>query len=211
MKKYGNILVILGIAFALVLMTWVGTNLLFSQADEKPAGWKHGEKEGWKSETPPGWENWDEAKRQSWKHGLARAKEAIKKHEQKRLEAALRALEKSARKGLPLDKAEKMVKTGLDHGLGAGDFEPLGKFVKAKHQQGLKGEELAEAIHQEVKHRQAERAKARQEMKEKKGVGNPEKGKGKVKEKSEEEEKDEKEGKGKGKGKGKSKGSKDDE
>ncbi len=187
------------------------------QSDEKPPGWQHGRKEGWEGENPPGWENWDVAKRQTWKHGLERAKDAVKKHEQKRLEAALRALEKAARKGLPLTQAEKMAKAGLERGLGPFDFEPLGKFVVEKHQQGLKGEELAETIHQQIKHRQAEREEARKRMKEKKGLGKPEKGEGKGKRKFEEvDEGEEREDKGKGsktdhkkgKGKGRNRGKK---
>lgn len=169
------------------------------QSDERPPGWQHGRKEGWEGENPPGWENWDAAKRQTWKHGLERTKDAVKKHEQKRLEAALRALEKAARKGLPLAQAEKMARDGLDRGLGPFDFEPLGKFVVEKHRQGLKGEELAKAIHQEIKYRQAEREKARERMKEKKDLGKPEKGKGKGKQKFEGVDEGEGE-KGKGKG-----------
>lgn len=198
MRNCGRIAVALGVALILALVTWLGSNLLFSQSVEKPSGWKHGDKEGWKSETPPGWENWDEAKRQVWKHGLERAKEAIKKHEHKRLEAALRALEKAARKGVPHAEAQRAVRAGLDEGLGPFDFEPLGKFVAEKHRQGLKGENLAEAIHQETKRRKAERDEAREKMKAEKGKG---KGKGKGKEKPAEE--DEGEGKGKGKGHGK--------
>jgi hypothetical protein len=169
------------------------------QSDKKPPVGQHGGKEGWEGENPPGWENWDVAKRQTWKHGLEQAKDAVKKHEQKRLEAALRALEKAARKGLPLAQAGKMAKAGLDRGLGPFDFEPLGKFVVEKHRQGLKGVELAEAIHQEIKYRQAEREKARERMKEEKGLGKPEKGKGKGKQKFEEvDEREKRKDKGKG-------------
>ncbi len=187
------------------------------QSDKKPPVGQHGGKEGWEGENPPGWENWDVAKRQTWKHGLERAKDAVKKHEQKRLEASLRALEKAARKGLPLAQAEKVAKAGLDRGLGPFDFEPLGKFVVEKHRQGLKGEELAEAIHQEIKYRQAERAEARKRMKEEKGLGKPEEGKGKGKQKFKEVDEGEKrEEKGKGskaehkkeKGKGRDRGKK---
>lgn len=187
------------------------------QSDKKPPVGQHGGKEGWEGENPPGWENWDVAKRQTWKHGLERAKDAVKKHEQKRLEAALRALEKAARKGLPLAQAEKVTKAGLDRGLGPFDFEPLGKFVVEKHRQGLKGEELAEAIHQEIKHRQAEREEARKRMKEEKGLGRPEKGKGKGKQKFEEvDEREKRKDKGEGskadhkkeKGKGRDRGKK---
>ena len=184
------------------------------QSDEKPPGWQRARKEGREGENPPGWERWDAVKRQVWKRGLERAKDAVKKHEQKRLEAALRALEKSARKGLPLARAEKMAKAGLDRGLGPFDFEPLGRFVVEKHRQGLKGEELAEAIHQEIKHRRAEREKTRERMKEEKGLGGPEKGKGKGKQKFEEVDEgearkgkgpkgDRKEEKGVGRGRGK--------
>lgn len=192
----------------MALVIWAGDGLLFSQSDEELGSDKHGQKEGWENEHPPGWGKWDEAKKQSWKQGLKRAKDAVKKHEEKKLKAAQRALEKAARKGLPVEQAEKMVKSGLDQGLGADDFGPLGKFVTEKHQQGLKGEDLAEAIHQEVKHRQAERVKARERMKAEKGIGKEKakKGQGEDKDKAKEEEEDKEEGKGKGNGKGKDKG-----
>jgi len=209
MRKYGNILLVIGITVGLVLVSWLG----FSQPAERPSGWDKGDKEGWKSETPPGWENWDEAKRKDWQECLSRATEAIEQHEKARLKAALVVLEKAARKGVSLELAQNTVKEGLDQGLGPSDFEPLGKFVLTKHQEGLKGEELAEAIHQEVKDRQAEREKDRARMKQNKGIDQPEKGKGKGKDRPEgvDEEKgkgkdkpeQDDEGKGKGKGKGK--------
>ena len=172
-----------------------GEGMKVGQSDKKPPEGN----EGWEEENPPDWKNWDVAKRQTWKHGLEQAKDAVKKHEQKRLEASLRALEKAAREGLPLAHAEEMAKAGLECGLGPFDFEPLGKFVVEKHRQGLKGEELAETIHQEIKHRQAEREEARKRMKEEKGLGKPEEGKGKGNQKFKEVDEGEDE-KGKGKG-----------
>lgn len=137
------------------------------QLEGRPPGWSEGNKEGWESELPPGWKNWDDAKRQQWKHGLDRAKNAVRKHAEARLNAALRALEMGARKGVPLQDAEKMAKTGLEHGLGPFDFNPLGKFVVERVKAGVKGEELSKAIHEQLKRRQQERERLRAKMKEK--------------------------------------------
>ena len=137
------------------------------QLTEHPQGWKQGKKQGWKTELPPGWENWDNAKRQRWGHGLNRAKSAVRKHAEARLNAALRTLEMAARKGVPLHHAEETAKAGLDHGLGPFDFEPLGKFVVERVKAGVKGQDLARAIHQETNRRWEERKRLRQKMKEK--------------------------------------------
>ncbi len=144
-----------------------GKGKKIGQLDTHPPGWKKGKKVGWTTEFPPGWKNWDAGKRQRWEHGLGRAKNAVRKHTEARLDAALRALEIAARKGTPLDHAEKMAKAGLEHGLGPFDFEPLGKFVIERVKDGVKGEELSMAIHEEVSRRRQERQKLREEMKEK--------------------------------------------
>ena len=133
----------------------------------QPAGWQKGKKEGWRTEFPPGWKNWDDAKRQRWELGLGRAKKAVRKHAEDRLNAALRALEVAARKGTPLDHAERMAKAGLERGLGPFDFEPLGKFVVERVKEGVKGEELSRTIHEEISRRRQERQRLREEMKEK--------------------------------------------
>ena len=137
------------------------------QLEGRPPGWSEGKKEGWESEVPPGWKNWDDAKRQQWKHGLDRAKNAVRKHAEARLNASLRALEMAARKGVPLQDAEKMAKTGLERGVGPFDFDPLGKFVVERVRAGVKGEELSKAIHEELNRRQQERERLREELKEK--------------------------------------------
>ncbi len=173
----------------------------------RPAGWQKGKKEGCKTEFPPGWKNWDDAKRQRWQHGLDRAKKAVRKHAEARLNAALNALEMAARKGTPLDHAEKMAKAGLERGLGPFDFEPLGKFVVERVKEGVKGEELSMAIHEEANRRRQERQRLRGEMKEKRELGKRPKGKSLDKRDGEQEKSGGKYGhphpkRGKGKGRG---------
>jgi len=170
MKK---VLVILYIV--LVLLWSCGTAYAESQGKGRkagqpvspPPGWKQGKKQGWKTEFPPGWESWSNAKRQQWKHDLERAKNAVRKHAEARLNAALGALEMAARKGVPLQQAEETAKAGLDNGLGPFDFEPLGKFVVERVKAGVKGEALARAIHEQINRRRQERERLRQQMKEK--------------------------------------------
>jgi len=143
------------------------------QPEDPPPGWEKGKKEGWENQFPPGWSNWDKPKRQEWQRGLARAKAAIRKREEARLAAALRALEMAARKGAPISTSEEMVKAGLEHGLGPFDFEPLGKFVVEKVRQGLRGEKLSKAVHEEVRRRQEQHHRRREQAKEKKSHGKP--------------------------------------
>ncbi|NVL91240.1 MAG: hypothetical protein HWN69_09685, partial [Desulfobacterales bacterium] len=170
--------------------TGQGKGKKVEQLQSRPSGWKKGEKEDWKSEFPPGWENWDDAKRQQWKHGLERARVTVRRRTEARLNAALHALEMAARKGAPLHQAERMAKAGLDRGLGPFDFEPLGKLVVEKVKEGVKGEELARVIHEEIDQRRQQRQRLRElmkerikqrrqdwKLKEKKDPGKPPKGK----------------------------------
>ena len=143
-----------------------GKGRKMGQLTEHPPGWKKGKKEGWETELPPGWKKWDGAKRRQWEHGLNRAKSTVRKHAEARLNAALRTLEMAARKGVPLHHAEETAKAGLDRGLGPFDFEPLGKFVVERVKAGVKGQDLAKAIHQETNRRWEERKRLRQKMKE---------------------------------------------
>ena len=166
--------VLLSLLIVLVLFWSCGTTGAQGQGKGKkakqivsrPPGWNQGKKQGWKTEFPPGWENWDNAKKQQWQHGLNRAKNAVRKHTEARLNASLRALEMAARKGTPLNHAEEMAKAGLERGLGPFDFEPLGKFVVERVRAGLKGEDLATTIHQEINRRQQQRRRLHEEMKE---------------------------------------------
>lgn len=153
-----------------------GKGKKLGHVDGRPAGWRKGKKEGWRTEFPPGWKNWNGAKRQQWEHGLGRAKKAVRKHAEDRLNAALRALEITARKGTPLDHAEKMAKAGLERGLGPFDFEPLGKFVAERVREGVKGEELSKIIHEEVNRRRQERERTREKLKKKRESGKKLKG-----------------------------------
>jgi len=153
--------------FLIVLVLLWNCGAVFAKGTGKDSQGKQAKKEHWKTELPPGWKNWDDAKRQQWEHGLNRAKNAVRKHTETRLNAALRALEMSARKGVPVHHAEEMAKAGLEQGVGPFDFEPLGKFVVERVKAGVKGEELARAIHEETNRRRQERERLREEMKEK--------------------------------------------
>jgi hypothetical protein len=113
------------------------------------------------------------------------------------------------KRGAPIEAAEAMANAGLEQGLDAKDFEPLGRFVAEQHANGLKGKALAEAIHAEVLRRQEARKEAHQAKKEGKGEGKVKpagkgknKGKGKGKPEGKGKGKGKPEGKGKGKGKG---------
>jgi len=152
--------------FLIVLVLLWNCGAVFAKGTGKDSQGKQAKKEHWKTELPPGWKNWDDAKRQQWEHGLNRAKNAVRKHTETRLNAALRALEMSARKGVPVHHAEEMAKAGLEQGVGPFDFEPLGKFVVERVKAGVKGEELARAIHEETNRRRQERERLREEMKE---------------------------------------------
>ncbi len=157
--------VLLSILITVVLL-W-NCSTVFTKDRDKGSQSKQANKENWKTFLPPGWKNWDNAKKQKWEHGLNRAKNAVRKHTETRLNAALRTLEMVARKGVPLHHAEQTAKAGLEHGLGPFDFEPFGKFVVERVKAGVKGEELARAIHEETNRRRQERERLREEMKEK--------------------------------------------
>ena len=162
-----SILIVLVLFWSCGMAFAKGKGKKAGQLVNHPPGWKQGKKQGWKTEFPPGWESWDNAKRKQWEHGLNRAKNAIRKRAEARLNAALRALEMAARKGVPLHHAEETAKAGLKQGLGPFDFEPLGKFVVERVKAGVKGEALAKAVHQEINRRRQERERLRLQMKEK--------------------------------------------
>jgi len=155
--------VLLSILIALVLLWNCGT--VFAEGIGKGKQGKQANKENWKTELPPGWKKWDNTKRQQWEQGLNRARDAVRKRTEARLNAALRTLEMTARKGVPLDHAEQTANAGLDNGLGPFDFEPFGKFVTERVKAGVKGEYLAKEIHEEVSRRQQEHQRLRQQMK----------------------------------------------
>lgn len=137
------------------------------QLTGQPPGWKRGKKQGWETELPPGWKTWDDAKRKQWEHGLDRARKAVRKHTEARLNASLRALEMAARKGVPLYDVENMAKAGLDNGLDPVDFDTLGKFVVGKVKAGVKGGELSNVIHQNLNRRRQQREMLREKMNQK--------------------------------------------
>jgi hypothetical protein len=165
----------------LALLLLAGLGPVRASAEEEP-GSPNVKKEAWREELPPAWEGWGKAERKEWKKGLARARDSVRKHARARETAALRAVEVAARKGTPVAEAEKMAKVGLDEGLAPADFEPLGQTVSAWTKQGLKGQELADAIHQEVQRRREERRRLHEEKKaQKKAEQRQKKQKGKQK------------------------------
>ena len=219
-RKVGWIACGMVLALALWALSQAGTTLAEEgaalESDVTPTGRTRGEKEPWQSETPPGWAGWKQERREEWRRGLARSRDAVRRHARRREDAAVRALEMAARRGVPLADAEQMARTGIDEGLAPEDFEPLGRTVSAWAKEGLHGEELAAAVHQEIRRRQEERRRPREQKKEEeekdrgKGAGKADKGKpddddkdddkGKATQKAGE---DDGESPGKGRGKGK--------
>ena len=138
---------------------------------------------------------------------LEQAKARVREKFQERLNAALKAMEQGHKRGAPIEAAEEMADAGLQQGLDAEDFGPLGRFVAEQHGKGLKGQGLSKAIHAEVRRRQRARERARQAKRGGKGQGKEKaKGQGQGKGKGRGKDKDEDEEGGKGKGKSKGKG-----
>jgi len=191
-----------------------GAVQLVDQPDDLPAGRDEGEKEAWESEFPPGWEQLSEGQRKEWTRGLKQAKSDVEKHGQARIKAATRALEMAARKGVPTSDAATMAKGGLDEGLAPEDFGPLGKSVTGKVRQGMRGRELAAAIHAEIRLRHQHRRELREQAMRKKGILKPTKaqyihrkeGAGEAPKAGEEQEEQGQTRSGGGKGQGNSKG-----
>ena len=127
---------------------------------------------------------------------------------------ATRALEMAARKGVATRDAAAMARAGLDSGLAPEDFEPLGKSVVARVRQGMRGRELAAAIHQEVRARQQHRWEVREREMRKQGILEPTKaqsihrkhGAGEGQGANEEQEEQGQSRSGRGKGRGSSQG-----
>lgn len=135
---------------------------------------------------------------------LEQAKARVRAKFQERLNAAMKAMEQGHKRGAPIEAAEVMANAGLQQGLDAKDFEPLGRFVAEQHAKGLKGQGLGKAIHAEVRRRQMVREQARQAKR--KGQGEA-KGKNQGAQKGKAAAgKQQGQGKGKGKGEGKDKG-----
>ena len=106
--------VLLSILIALVLLWNCGTVFTKDTDKNSRSQSRQANKENWKTELPPGWKSWDNTRKQQWKHGLNRAKNAVRKRTETRLNAALRTLEMSARKGVPLQYAEQTANAGLE-------------------------------------------------------------------------------------------------
>ncbi len=112
---------------------------------------------------PAAWDRWSEERRRQWTERMDRAREAVRKREQTRLNAAVMAMERAAAEGVPIDQAERMAVTGLDEGLPPEEFDNLGRFVRNRVQQGLRGEALADAIHEQIRQRQQQRWQERED------------------------------------------------
>ena len=96
---------------------------------------------------------------------LDAAKERIKKHgaEEKRTEAAIKALETMINYGVEIKTAQTAVIKGLDSGLAPDDFPPLGEYAGELHDAGLTGKDLTDAINAEIKRRQEAGKTAKEE------------------------------------------------
>lgn len=132
-----------------------------------------------KDPLPEGFDGWDGATQRAWTKGVDAATKELKKEAAKRLNAAARALRESAAAGVDAQEAKKAVLEGMDAGFNAEEFKNLGQWVKAQRRSGLKGKELAGAIHGELAKRKAAKhahkaAKAKGKPKRKhKGRGKP--------------------------------------
>lgn len=127
---------------------------------------------------PAAWDRWNEEQRQRWTRRMERAREAVRRQEQARLNAAINAMEQTAAEGVPLEDAEQMAKTGLDEGLQPDEFENLGQFVKNRVQGGLRGQELADAIHQRIRVRKQQRWEERERQRQEREMRRQERSEG---------------------------------
>ena len=150
-------------------------------------GWKGGAMPpGLAKSGPPGWAKWSDEKKTEWQHKLREAKEKVRRKAKKAKgfskaspERALLSLEMAARAGVPIKHAGDLVEKAMEKGIrgrgietatramayGVGkeiDFDRLGKFVRKKLDQGLRGDDLAMAIHKEIERRHEERLKAKE-------------------------------------------------
>jgi len=148
---------------------------------------------------PAAWDRWGETKRQQWTRRMERAREAVRKHEQARLNAAVSAMEQTAAEGVPVEEAEQMAKTGLDEGLQPEEFGNLGKFVKSRVQQGLRGQQLADAIHQQIKLRHQQRWEERERKRQQRELRKKERSESRTTDRGADGEEDE-QGQGRGRG-----------
>ncbi|MCK4350768.1 MAG: hypothetical protein KAX13_07910 [Candidatus Krumholzibacteria bacterium] len=153
-----------------------------------PPGWSMGTKKGWEGTgAPPGkMKKGDEAKLEKAKERIrnrVREHEGKGEMERKQLEeSATRSIEGAARKGVPVEHAEKTVEKGIDRGMkgeeiekmtramayGADkgtDYEELGKFMDRKMAEGERGDDLAMSVYKEIDDKHA--VKQQEKMEEK--------------------------------------------
>ncbi len=139
-----------------------------------PPGWSKGEKEGWRDKLPPGLDpERDKEKLKAFNKKLENAEKRLKKKvgagklKGKDADEACMYMSLAARRGVPVNEASELVSSMLDRGAdmksiekasrayayGAdkkADFRGLGGFVTRKLKEGLRGDELARAIYEEI-------------------------------------------------------------
>jgi len=95
---------------------------------QEPPGWDRGEKKGWDGEdTPPGWDKKSEEEKKKFIEKVEEAKKRVREYAQKSREdqeSAEISVEKSARMGVPVDKAEHIVRKALEKGMKGRDIAP---------------------------------------------------------------------------------------
>jgi hypothetical protein len=151
-----------------------------------PPGWSMGTKKGWDGAgAPPGkMKKGDEAKLEKAKERIRnriRTHEGKGEMERKQLEeSAERSIEGAARKGVPVEHAERTVEKGVERDMsgeeiekvtramayGADkdtDYEELGRFMDRKMDEGERGDELAMSVYKEIDDRHAEKLQEKKE------------------------------------------------
>jgi hypothetical protein len=153
-----------------------------------PPGWSMGTKKGWgEGDAPPGkMKKGDEAKLEKAKERIRnriRTHEGKGEMERKQLEeSAERSIDGAARKGVPVEHAEKTVEKGIERGMsgeeiekvtramayGADkdtDYDELGRFTDRKMDEGERGDELAMSVYKEIDDKQAVKQQTKEEPK----------------------------------------------
>lgn len=135
------------------------------------------------SKLPPGFDGWDDAKKAEWNAQMEEvrakirahfdAKEPDPKYKELRKAHAIGALEDAGERGVPPGHLKKLIEIcveanqddwrmaeacgALDPALSDSDPEKIGEFVRGKLAEGLRGPDLAAAIHKEQEACWAER------------------------------------------------------
>lgn len=120
---------------------------------------------------PPGWATWSKAQQAQWSNSLDAAREKVRTRARMRERAALGAMETAARRGVSVSDAAQMATAGLDEGLDAEDFEPLGRAVSQWTHEGKRGNDLAAAVHEAIQRRKQHRRMVRAQEEKQKALG----------------------------------------